>query len=404
MKNFSVKSLVALGISFSIALAPVLSNTSFAAETLFAKADKAQGNSKTTTKTNNSNRPIPTNTNSKVRDKVEKNLQKRQEIIEKQQQKVQQRIDSLQQKMSAKFSPLMEQLDQAETTDTSVKYTFEFLQTIANAQELTTEDKEDMLELLLSLQESLDEEIDELEDTIEQEDAIDEAVDEEADDDQAVDEDEDADQDEDTEEETDQPVMNKIQAYKQLKEMYQLMNQEQQTVQAQENILSYTDGDQEEVEELINLYKQQNKKQFKAFVNGKQPKFDVPPQLVNGRTLVPFRAMAEALGAEVSYDQASRTVSIVKGDTTVTFVLDEKTANVNGQIKKLDVPSTTIENRTVIPLRYISEFLGSEVTYDSETGLIFVSDQEEPITIEELIDQVEGTVTDDVYSDTTANE
>lgn len=66
-------------------------------------------------------------------------------------------------------------------------------------------------------------------------------------------------------------------------------------------------------------------------LDGNPIAFDVPPQLIEGRTMVPLRMIFEALGAEVSWDDATQTASGVKGDTTVKITINEKVLYKNGR-------------------------------------------------------------------------
>lgn len=86
------------------------------------------------------------------------------------------------------------------------------------------------------------------------------------------------------------------------------------------------------------------------------------------------------MGAEVSYDPETRTITVKQGDVSVSFVLNQKQAKVNGQIIQLQVPATTVNGNTVVPLRFISESLGADVEYDSDTQLIFVDNQDQVTT------------------------
>ncbi|WP_028987354.1 copper amine oxidase N-terminal domain-containing protein [Thermicanus aegyptius] len=102
---------------------------------------------------------------------------------------------------------------------------------------------------------------------------------------------------------------------------------------------------------------------MKAFVNGVQPAFEVPPIIKDGRTLVPFRAIAEALGADVKWDAETRTVTVSKGDKTVQLPIGSNVALVNGQEISLDVPASIIQGRTLVPARFLANALGAKVDW-----------------------------------------
>lgn len=88
---------------------------------------------------------------------------------------------------------------------------------------------------------------------------------------------------------------------------------------------------------------------------------------VDGRVLVPLRTVFEQLGATVTWDQHTKTATGIKGDTKVIVRLDHKTAYVNDRAFTLDVPAQTINNRTMVPLRFVAESLGAEVKWDGTT-------------------------------------
>lgn len=101
---------------------------------------------------------------------------------------------------------------------------------------------------------------------------------------------------------------------------------------------------------------------------------DVPPVVVDGRTLVPVRAIFEALGATVEWDQETQTATGTRGDTTVIIQIDNTTAYVNGEARTLDVPAQLVESRTLVPARFVSEALECNVTWDQATQTAAVAD------------------------------
>jgi len=93
---------------------------------------------------------------------------------------------------------------------------------------------------------------------------------------------------------------------------------------------------------------------------------DTPPTVVSGRTLVPVRPIFESLGATVSWDQDTKIATGVKGDTTVIIQINNSTAYVNGEPKALDVPAQLINERTMVPARFVAEALNCDVTWYQE--------------------------------------
>jgi len=100
-----------------------------------------------------------------------------------------------------------------------------------------------------------------------------------------------------------------------------------------------------------------------VYVDGLPVAFDVSPLLQNGRTMVPFRALAEALNIAVSWDEATRTVKAAGGSTSISLQIGSSTAYRNGTAVTLDVPPQLVGGRTLIPLRFFSESLGCRVQW-----------------------------------------
>lgn len=84
---------------------------------------------------------------------------------------------------------------------------------------------------------------------------------------------------------------------------------------------------------------------IRVLINGQLLTFDVPPALVDGRTLVPLRVIFEALGATVKWDDATQTVTAARGDTTIELTIGSPVARVNGVEKQLDVPAMLVDGR-----------------------------------------------------------
>ncbi len=100
-----------------------------------------------------------------------------------------------------------------------------------------------------------------------------------------------------------------------------------------------------------------------VYVEGKIVQFDAPPIIdaSSNRTLVPFRQIFEALGAEVWFDARSKSAFGLKGDLTIELPINLKVAYKNGEQIQLDVATRAINGRTMVPLRFIGESLGCRV-------------------------------------------
>lgn len=105
-------------------------------------------------------------------------------------------------------------------------------------------------------------------------------------------------------------------------------------------------------------------------------KFDTPPVIRSGRTLVPVRALVEGMGATVEWNEEDSSVVIEKGNIKIQLQLRNRFAYVNGREITLDVLPETINNRTVVPLRFILQQLGYAVDWDTENELIEITSPE----------------------------
>jgi hypothetical protein len=114
-------------------------------------------------------------------------------------------------------------------------------------------------------------------------------------------------------------------------------------------------------------------KTVKVFVNGNQVNFpDQQPYIENGRTMVPVRFVAEALGAQVDCSKDG-VVSIDRGNVHIRMKIGESKATVNGVIKTFDAKSVlTPKYRTMVPLRFVSETLGAKVGWDEKTFTVSI--------------------------------
>jgi hypothetical protein len=114
-------------------------------------------------------------------------------------------------------------------------------------------------------------------------------------------------------------------------------------------------------------------------LDGRTLVFDVPPTIENGRTLVPLRAIFEALGAQIYWDASTQTVTAQKqsSNTVVSLTIGNQYAYINNDLVKLDVPAKIVNNRTLVPLRFVSEALGAEVAWNGETQRITITSPQE---------------------------
>ena len=103
-------------------------------------------------------------------------------------------------------------------------------------------------------------------------------------------------------------------------------------------------------------------------LNGEQKTMDVAPLIINSRTMLPVRYVAEALGAEIGWDGATSTATLKTADTEIKITVGAAEAIVNGQAVKLDSPAVIEKDRSFMPVRFVAETLGGTVAWDGATS------------------------------------
>ncbi len=170
-----------------------------------------------------------------------------------------------------------------------------------------------------------------------------------------------------------------------LKEQLRVMKEEIKTRKAELNDTrkqlremvraTYTEKEMEQIAETENELKKKYPNDKILPVDSIVPhgfsfKFDTPPVIREGRTLVPVRALTEGLGATVTWTAQTKTVIIEKDGTKIELQLANQKAFVNGKEVILEVPPTSLNNRTVVPLRFIAEQFGYKIEFVKETETI----------------------------------
>lgn len=97
---------------------------------------------------------------------------------------------------------------------------------------------------------------------------------------------------------------------------------------------------------------------------------DVKPLVVNGRTFLPFRAVFEAFGAEVFWDVGNGEVTGIKEDRIVQFILGNNNFFVNGARIGMDASPVLVEGRTMVPVRFVATAMGASVDWDSVSNVV----------------------------------
>ncbi|WP_170291656.1 N-acetylmuramoyl-L-alanine amidase [Heliobacterium mobile] len=105
---------------------------------------------------------------------------------------------------------------------------------------------------------------------------------------------------------------------------------------------------------------------------GKVLQPDVPPMIVSGRTLVPLRIISENLGATVDWSSKKQSAIIAKDNVHIEVKIGSKEVLVNGTAKQIDVPARIVNNRTMVPLRVVAEMLNCPVFFDAQDYQVIV--------------------------------
>ena len=110
-----------------------------------------------------------------------------------------------------------------------------------------------------------------------------------------------------------------------------------------------------------------------VLVDGAVLESDVMPQIIEDRTMLPLRAIAESLGAEVLWNGDERKVTVKKESRELMLTIDSDKAYVNGEEKALDASAVIINSRTLVPLRFIGEALDMSVLWYEKERTVKVS-------------------------------
>ncbi|MBP1761371.1 MAG: hypothetical protein H6Q64_913 [Firmicutes bacterium] len=117
---------------------------------------------------------------------------------------------------------------------------------------------------------------------------------------------------------------------------------------------------------------------------------DVAPIIINDRTMVPLRTIFEELGLNVQWDEKNKTVIGTKDNIRIELSINNATAKKNGQIIYLNTPAIIIDGRTMVPLRFIAESLECTVTWSSATNSVIINTKQLTYQADNLIQVIKG--------------
>lgn len=169
----------------------------------------------------------------------------------------------------------------------------------------------------------------------------------------------------------------RVQSINRLMELLQArgMSQEEleKAIEELEEAIAGEDNEADNYKALAKMKELKGKK-YETYVNGKKVVYDddAQPLLENNRTLVPFRKLAEILGAEVIWDSEKMQISVAKDGKSVLITISEGTALIDGNAVNLDAPAKIYKNRTMVPLRFLAEAFDTTVDFYPEACLISI--------------------------------
>lgn len=112
--------------------------------------------------------------------------------------------------------------------------------------------------------------------------------------------------------------------------------------------------------------------EIEVFLDAVKIEFDVTPQVINGRTMVPIRAIFENMGAQVEWDSQTASAICTKDDTVVKMTVNSPDMYVNNQLIPMDISPVEINGRTLAPARYVAEAFGADVQWSAENNAVVI--------------------------------
>lgn len=120
-------------------------------------------------------------------------------------------------------------------------------------------------------------------------------------------------------------------------------------------------------------------KPIKIYINGQLVESDQPPLIIDNRTFVPIRVIAENLGATVDYNNKDRIVTIRRDKTNILLTIGDDIARISSDVETrpaiLDAPAFLRNDRTYLPLRSISELFGMQVDWDGGKRAVYIKEK-----------------------------
>ena len=111
----------------------------------------------------------------------------------------------------------------------------------------------------------------------------------------------------------------------------------------------------------------------KVLLDGATLHFDAEPQIINDRVMVPMRTIFEALGARVNWDENNQSITSDCDNTSVYLKIDDTTMLVNGNAINMDTAPLIVDDKTLVPVRAVSEVFGNNVSWDPKDHVVVIT-------------------------------
>ena len=114
-------------------------------------------------------------------------------------------------------------------------------------------------------------------------------------------------------------------------------------------------------------------KEVKIEIDGKAmvPK-DMPAVIIDSRTMLPMRQIAQELGCEVNWNEAAKQIYVMRDSDIIVFTVDSKTGYENGKEFTMDVPATIVNDRTMLPVRALADALHLNIKWDDPNRIVSI--------------------------------
>lgn len=127
---------------------------------------------------------------------------------------------------------------------------------------------------------------------------------------------------------------------------------------------------------------------IKVSVDGTQINFPVEPEVIYGVTMVPMREIFQALQAEITWDGPNKKVIADKGAVHIELTLNQKQAKINDKTIRLSVAPQLVHGKTMVPTRFIAEALGATVGWDGVTRTVVITSEVKVTKVIKTVEEV----------------